>query len=71
MLRIPMRLMGAVLVAAMMVGCGGSGSGGAAGGAAKVQPRPGEDAMKEAMGKILEKSRGKAIPGVPKPATKP
>lgn len=65
---------GLTLVAAaltvLVAGCGGpSGSAAPAGGAVVLPPRPGEDAMKEQMEKMLQK-KGRFPKGVPDPRKK-
>jgi hypothetical protein len=54
------------LIAGFAAGCGGFGSpaGQDGAGAPAPPPRPGEDTMKDAMQKLMQK--GKAVPGVPR-----
>jgi hypothetical protein len=56
----------------MSSGCGGSGtSSGPPGADGKTPPpRAGEDKMKEAMEKLMQKGKGKSVPGLPKSAAK-
>jgi hypothetical protein len=61
-----------VAVSIGMSGCGGSGSSAGPGGAdgKTPPPRAGEDKMKEAMEKLVQKGKGKSVPGLPKSTTK-
>jgi hypothetical protein len=53
-------------------GCGGSGSTAGPGGADAKSPPPraGEDTMKYAMEKLMQKAKGKSLPGIPKASAK-
>jgi hypothetical protein len=53
-------------------GCGGSGSPAGPGDANPKAPPPraGEDTMKDAMEKLMQKGKGRALPGVPKAPAK-
>ena len=56
----------------LMSGCGGSGtSSGPPGADGKAPPpRAGEDTMKDAMEKIMQKGKGRSLPGLPKAPAK-
>jgi hypothetical protein len=60
------------LILVLGPGCGGPGSSTGPGGAdAKAPPpRAGEDTMKDAMEKLMQKGKGRALPGVPKAPAK-
>ena len=59
-------------VSLLVSGCGGSGSSsGPAGADGKAPPpRAGEDTMKDAMEKLMQKGKGKSVPGLPKAPAK-
>jgi hypothetical protein len=59
-------LIGGALLAGFAAGCGGSSPSGSQDGtkAQAPPPRPGEDTMKDAMQKLMQK--GKVVPGVPR-----
>jgi hypothetical protein len=61
-----------LLILTLGPGCGGSGSSAGPGGdnSKAPPPRAGEDTMKDAMEKLMQKGKGRSLPGVPKAPAK-